>query len=86
MLHCFPFPVVLSAQKEKKKLHNLTLVMIVVTVAPLSEYLQGSDEEKQCRHALCLCEMELVRCMGHNKEEIDTTRILHQQCNITGKI
>ena len=60
--------------------------MIVVTVAPISEYHQGSDEEKQCRHALCLCEMELVRCMGHNKDEIDTTRILHQQCNITGKI
>ena len=27
-----------------------------------------------------------VRCIGHNKNEIDTTKILHQQCNITGKI
>ena len=60
--------------------------MILIAAAPLSEYLEGSDEEKQCRHALCLCEMELVRCMGHNKDEIDTTRILHQQCNVTGKI
>ena len=27
-----------------------------------------------------------VRCIGLNKNEIDTTKILHQQCNITGKI
>jgi len=28
--------------------------------------------------------MEMVRCMGHYKNEIDTTKILHQQCDITG--
>ena len=59
--------------------------MILITVAALSEYRVGSDEEKQCRHALCLCELEMVRCMGHNKNEIDTTKISYQQCNITGK-
>ena len=62
------------------------MYVILFTVAALSEYREESDEEKQCRHALCLCEMEMVRCMGHNKDEIDTTRILHQQCNITGEI
>ena len=60
--------------------------MIFIAVAALGEYREGSDEEKQCRYALCLCEMELVRCMGHNKDEIDITRIFYQQCNITGKI
>ena len=62
------------------------MYLIFITVAPLSEYTAGSDDEKQCRHALCLCELEMVRCMGHNKNEIDTTKILHQQCNITGNI
>ena len=60
--------------------------MDLFTVAPLSEYLEGSAEEKRCRRALCLCDLEMVRCMGHNKDEIDTTKISHQQCNVTGKI
>ena len=60
--------------------------LILITVAALSEYREGSDEEKRCRHALCLCDLEMVRCMGHNKNEIDTTKISSQQCNITGKI
>ena len=41
--------------------------------------------EKKCRHAVCLCDMEMVRCMGHYKSVIDTDNISHQQCNITGK-
>ena len=59
--------------------------LILITVAPLSEYREGSDEEKRCRRALCLCDLEMVRCMGLNKDEIDITRVSHQQCNITGK-
>jgi len=57
---------------------------VFFTVAPLSSYVKGRLEDKRCRHAACLCEMEMVRCMGHYKNEIDTTKILHQQCNITG--
>ena len=60
--------------------------LILFTVAPLSDYREGSDEEKQCRRALCLCDLEMVRCMGLNKDEIDTTKISQQQCNVTGKI
>ena len=60
--------------------------LFIVTVAPLSEYREGSDEEKRCRRALCLCDLEMVRCMGLNKDEIDTTKISQQQCNVTGKI
>ena len=60
--------------------------LILITVASLSEYREGSDEEKRCRRALCLCDLEMVRCMGLNKDEIDITRVSHQQCNITGKI
>ena len=60
--------------------------LILFTEAPLSEYREGSDEEKQCRRALCLCDLEMVRCMGLNKDEIDTTKISQQQCNVTGKI
>jgi len=60
--------------------------LIFITLAALSEYREGSDEEKRCRHALCLCDLEMVRCMGHNKNEIDTANILHQKCNVTGKI
>ena len=59
-------------------------LIFLITVAPLSEFREGSDEERRCRHGLCLCDMEMVRCMGHNKNEIDTTKILHQQCKITG--
>jgi len=62
------------------------MCLILFTVAPLSEFREGSDEERRCRHGLCLCDMEMVRCMGHNKDEIDPTKILHQQCNITGNI
>ena len=61
------------------------IYLLLIAVAPLSEFREGSDEERRCRHALCLCELEMVRCMGHNKDEIDTAKILHQQCNITGK-
>ena len=61
------------------------IYIFLIPVAPLSEFREGSDEERRCRHALCLCELEMVRCMGHNKDEIDTAKILHQQCNITGK-
>ena len=61
------------------------IYLLLIPVAPLSEFREGSDEERRCRHALCLCELEMVRCMGHNKDEIDTTKILYQQCNITGK-
>jgi len=60
--------------------------LIFITVARLSEYREGSDEEKRCRHALCLCDLEMVRCMGHNKNEIDTAKISYQQCNVTGEI
>ena len=60
--------------------------LFIVTVAPLSEYRKGSDEEKRCRRALCLCDLEMVRCMGLNKDEIDTTKISQQQCNVTGII
>jgi len=60
--------------------------LIFITVAPPSEYREGSDEEKRCRHALCLCDLEMVRCMGHNKNEIDAAKISYQQCNVTGKI
>jgi len=60
--------------------------LIFITVAPLSEYREGSDEEKRCRHALCLCDLEMVRCMGLNKNEIDTTKISYQKCTIKGKI
>ena len=60
--------------------------LIFVTVAPLSEYREGSDEEKRCRYALCLCDLDMVRCMGRNKNEIDTTKISYQKCTIKGKI
>ena len=60
------------------------MYLVFFTVAPLSSYVKGRLEDKRCRHATCLCEMEMVRCMGHYKNEIDTTKILHQQCDITG--
>ena len=60
------------------------MYLIIVTVAPMSAYVKGRMEDKKCRRARCLCDMEMVRCMGHYKNEIDTTKVLHQQCNITG--
>ena len=52
----------------------------------MSEYRASHEEEKRCRHAVCLCDLEMVRCMGHYKSEIDTDNILHQQCNVRGNM
>ena len=60
------------------------MYLVIVTVDPVRAYTKGRMEEKQCRHAVCLCDLEMVRCMGHYKNEIDTTKILHQQCTVTG--
>ena len=60
------------------------LCLIIVNAAPVSEYRASHMEERRCRHAVCLCDMEMVRCMGHYKRVIDTDNISHQQCNITG--
>ena len=60
--------------------------LILVNPAPVSEYRAGNMAEKKCRHAVCLCDMEMVRCMGHYKSVIDTDNISHQQCSITGNI
>ena len=65
-------------------IHELSRYCYFFTAAPLSSYVKGRLEDKKCRYARCLCEMEMVRCMGHYKSEIDTTKIFHQQCNITG--
>ncbi|XP_078352601.1 uncharacterized protein LOC144637412 [Oculina patagonica] len=55
------------------------------TCAPLSAYTDTSNEdEKKCRHAVCLCDMEMVRCMKHYKNVINTDNILSQQCTIKG--
>ena len=62
------------------------MYLILVNAAPVSEYGAGHLAEKRCRHAVCLCDMEMVRCMGHYKSVIDTDNILHQQCSITGNI
>ena len=62
------------------------MYLIPVNAAPVSEYRARHLEEKKCRHAVCLCDMEMVRCMGHYKRVIDTDNISHQQCNITGNI
>ena len=60
--------------------------MYLFNAVPMSEYDAGHLAEKRCRHAVCLCDMEMVRCMGHYKSVVDTDNILHQQCNITGNI
>ena len=62
------------------------MYLAIVNTAPVSEYSARLMKEKKCRHAVCLCDMEMVRCMGHYKSEIDTDNISHQQCNITGTI
>ena len=62
----------------------LAKCLIIVNAAPVSEYRASHVEETRCRHAVCLCDLEMVRCMGHYKSVIDTDNILHQQCNVTG--
>ena len=62
--------------------------MYLFNADPVSEYdaMHLAEPEKRCRHAVCLCDMEMVRCMGHYKSVIDTDNISHQQCSITGNI
>ena len=44
--------------------------------APLSAYTDTTNEnEKKCRRANCLCDLELVRCMRHYREEFDTDNV-----------
>ncbi|XP_078360196.1 uncharacterized protein LOC144644554 [Oculina patagonica] len=44
--------------------------------SPLSAYTDTTNEkEKRCRHANCLCDLELVRCMRNYKEEFTTDNI-----------
>ena len=62
------------------------MYLIFVNVAPVGEYTTTNIAEKKCRHAVCLCDLEMVRCMGHYKSEINTDNISHQKCNITGNI
>ena len=62
------------------------MYLTLVNAAPVSEYRAGDMAEKKCRHAVCLCDMEMVRCMGHYQSVIDTDNISHQQCSITGNI
>ena len=64
----------------------LAKCLIIVNAAPVSEYRASHVEETRCRHAVCLCDLEMVRCMGHYKSVIDTDNILHQQCNVTGNM
>ena len=62
------------------------MYLILVNAAPVREYDAGYLAEKRCRHAVCLCDMDMVRCMGRYKSVIDTDNISHPQCNITGNI
>ena len=64
----------------------LSKIYLIVNAAPVSDYSASLVKEKKCRHAVCLCDMEMVRCMGNYKKKIDMDNILHQQCNITGNI
>ncbi|KAL9979601.1 hypothetical protein ACROYT_G017282 [Oculina patagonica] len=52
--------------------------------APVSEYRTSNVEKKQCKHAVCLCDMEMVRCMTHYQNEINLKKINHQRCNLPG--
>ena len=62
------------------------MYLILVDIAPVSEYTTTNTAEKNCRRAVCLCDLEMVRCMGHYESEIDTDNIAHQKCNITGNM
>ena len=69
------------------KILSKIYVHLLIILAPVSEYIDTSNEdEKKCRHANCLCDMEMVRCMKHYKDEINTDNILYQQCDVKGKI
>lgn len=75
-------------------LHGSTSYVIIfsdiyfylVIVAPVSEYRTSNVEKKQCKHAVCLCDMEMVRCMTHYQNEINLKKINHQRCNLPGNI
>ncbi|XP_078352609.1 uncharacterized protein LOC144637420 [Oculina patagonica] len=44
--------------------------------SPLSAYTDTSNEdEKKCRHAGCLCDMEMVRCMKHYKDSFNSDNV-----------
>ncbi|XP_078352608.1 uncharacterized protein LOC144637418 isoform X2 [Oculina patagonica] len=43
--------------------------------SPVSEYRTRKVAEKKCRHAVCLCDMEMVRCMKHYKDSFNSDNI-----------
>ena len=61
----------------------------LVFVAPVSEYRSSDVEANKCRHAVCICDMEMVRCMKHYKDTFSSDNVgwvtsQHKSCAVTG--
>lgn len=52
-------------------------------VAAVSGYPTGDAEEKKCAHAVCICDMEMFRCMKHYKNELNVGRTSYHRCTGT---
>ncbi len=49
---------------------------LFLIVVPASGYTDTNNEqEKTCRHAVCRCDIELVRCMQHYKDIYNTDNL-----------
>jgi len=57
----------------------------------VSEYRSRDVEANTCRHAVCICDMEMVRCMKHYKDAFSSNNIgwvtsQHKSCAVTGAV
>ena len=62
---------------------------ILVIVAPMNEYRTTDAEERKCGYSVCLCDMEMVRCMEYYKNDFNANKITKigwstTRCAITG--
>ena len=56
----------------------------------MSEYRSRDAEANKCRHAVCICDMEMVRCMKHYKDTFSSDNVgwvtsQHKSCAVTGE-
>ena len=64
---CFAQPL---SNNCKLPITNPSLLILAI-IAPVSGYGTDDIEKAKCGYATCLCDMEMIRCFKHYKEDLD---------------
>ena len=64
---CFVQP---SSNNCQLPITNPSLLILAI-IAPVSGYGTDDIEKAKCGYATCLCDMEMIRCFKHYKEDLN---------------